>query len=709
MQQKITVLALAISLATALSAQKEWAYQWHFGDRLALDFSSGAPVLSTNSEMQTAEGCASISDDAGNLLFYTNGGGRDPIQSGGQPSGMIWNRLNEVMYDMSYTQGGGWSAAQSSVIFPRPGVPDEYYVFTMEEAEFDIGGSVPSQPQGRGLSFFVVEMNLNGGLGHVGIYNEGVYIPTYEGLCAVRHANGTDYWIIVHQSDANGLAVFPVTENGITEPAFYDFGLENGGVIKSSPDGQWLAVGSGNAWGLYSFDWSTGEVGSPQLLDVNGQVEFSANSRYLYGTTTGFGVRDVIRFDLQAADIPGSRTTIGASPEFIGADAYLFPGYFQLGPDRNIYFCTVYSGGGNQKVYLSTISCANTGGVLESPPLFLKEIDESGLVFLGLPNFPAQWLADDAADPLPVNLGPDAVLCPGETFFLDAGIIDAAYLWSTGDTTRQIEVSEGGAYSVTVTAGCGQGIDTINISLADVAADAGPDVEVCAGSSVQLEASASGNFFWQPAEGLSDPEDITPLASPAEDTFYILTAEAEGCVVTDTVFVSVLPSPTALAEPADTTIAPGESVGLLATGGAAYSWSPSTGLSCSDCPNPVASPETTTAYVVTVSNAEGCTAIDTALVNVNELACILAAPNAFTPNADGINDFFKPIVAVEKELQFTIFNRWGQQVYEYEPESEGWDGTFEGKPAPSDVYFFVATALLCGEEQVKRGDVSLLR
>ena len=66
MQQKITVLALAISLATALSAQKEWAYQWHFGDRLALDFSSGAPVLSTNSEMQTAEGCASISDDAGN-------------------------------------------------------------------------------------------------------------------------------------------------------------------------------------------------------------------------------------------------------------------------------------------------------------------------------------------------------------------------------------------------------------------------------------------------------------------------------------------------------------------------------------------------------------------------------------------------------------------------------------------------------------------
>lgn len=705
-----TLLALTFLLTSRSNAQKEWATHWHFGDKLALDFSGGAPVLNANTAMQTAEGCAAISDDAGGLLFYSNGGDRDPIQSGGQPAGTIWNRQNEVMYDMSFTEGGGWSAAQSSVAFPKPGEPGKYYLFTMEEAEFDIGGSVPGQPEGRGLSYFIIDMALNGGLGGVESYTEGLYLPTFEGLCAVRHANGTDYWIIVHQSDGNGFAVFSITAAGVGNPAFFDPGLANGGVIKSSPDGQWLAASSGDAWGLYAFDWSTGAISNARQLPVGGQVEFSANSRYLYGTTAGFVTQDILRFDLLSADIPGSVTTIGSLPQSIGSDTYLFSGYLQLGPDRNIYFYSLYNAGSGQRVFLSAITCANTGGALDANILFLKELEESSLIFLGLPNFPAQWLADNTADPLPVNLGMDETICPGESLMLDAGIADASYLWSTGDTTRQIEVADSGNYSVTVTAGCGQGVDTVTVNQVEVSADAGPaGLEVCEGTPTRLEASAIGTFSWQPTAGLSDPNSLSPLALPERDTFYILTAEEEGCLASDTVYVRLLPSPVALAEPADTTIAPGESIELLASGGAIYAWSPSEGLSCTDCPNPEASPGRTTTYLVTVSNAEGCTATDTVLININEAACILAVPNAFTPNGDGINDFFKPVLLSEQNLSFSVFNRWGQQVYEYSPVSEGWDGTFEGVPAPSEVYFFVARAELCGEEKVTQGDVTLLR
>ena len=57
------------------------------------------------------------------------------------------------MYDMQGTEGGGWSAAQSSVIVPAPGEPNVYYLFTMEEFEFDIDVAVPSEPNGRGLRY----------------------------------------------------------------------------------------------------------------------------------------------------------------------------------------------------------------------------------------------------------------------------------------------------------------------------------------------------------------------------------------------------------------------------------------------------------------------------------------------------------------------------------------------------------------------------
>ena len=148
-----TLPLLILLSATPGFAQKE-ANVWHFGNGHCLDFNSGVPVQIAGSSIQTFEGSSSYCDAQGNLLFYTNGGGREPAFSG-QDGGHIWDRNNGVMYDMQGTEGGGFSAAQSSVIFEAPGQADVYYVFTMEELEYYVGASpatAAAQPVGRGLS-----------------------------------------------------------------------------------------------------------------------------------------------------------------------------------------------------------------------------------------------------------------------------------------------------------------------------------------------------------------------------------------------------------------------------------------------------------------------------------------------------------------------------------------------------------------------------
>jgi len=119
--KKLTIALLLCIFTGSIHAQKE-GNVWHFGMGAALDFNSGTPVITTPSSMFSFEGSASIADANGNLLFYSNGGGRDPVLSG-QSSGKIWNRNHDVMYDMGNTEGGGFSSAQSAVIIPRPGTP----------------------------------------------------------------------------------------------------------------------------------------------------------------------------------------------------------------------------------------------------------------------------------------------------------------------------------------------------------------------------------------------------------------------------------------------------------------------------------------------------------------------------------------------------------------------------------------------------------
>ncbi|MEZ4757390.1 MAG: gliding motility-associated C-terminal domain-containing protein [Flavobacteriales bacterium] len=133
------------------------------------------------------------------------------------------------------------------------------------------------------------------------------------------------------------------------------------------------------------------------------------------------------------------------------------------------------------------------------------------------------------------------------------------------------------------------------------------------------------------------------------------------------------------------TIGQGESTQLEATGGVGYSWSPTSGLSGSSIPDPVASPSATTIYEVTTT-VDGCVFTDQVVVEVLRL---IQPPNTFTPNGDGKNDLWQiPGIADYPGAVVNIHDRWGQRVYASNGYREPWDGTNGGRTLPDGTYYY---------------------
>src|SRR6185312_2520195 len=165
----------------------------------------------------------------------------------------------------------------------------------------------------------------------------------------------------------------------------------------------------------------------------------------------------------------------------------------------------------------------------------------------------------------------------------------------------------------------------------------------------------------------------------------------------------------------DTGINSGESTSLNVKGlqgtKPVYNWTPATGLSCSTCPNPIASPTVTTMYYVTMVDSEGCSQTDSLLVKANIETCgELNVPNVFTPNGDGRNDYFTIQSISFDSYGITIFDRWGKQIYSSYSTTINWDGkNEEGKEVPEGVYYYILKATCMGKEYSKQGYLQLIR
>jgi len=200
------------------------------------------------------------------------------------------------------------------------------------------------------------------------------------------------------------------------------------------------------------------------------------------------------------------------------------------------------------------------------------------------------------------------------------------------------------------------------------------------------------------------------------DVFYVTITNQYDCELIDSVVIDNSGTPPVLGITANPdTIYIGESSLLNATQNDdyVYTWSPENTLSNSTIYNPIATPEVTTDYSLSISDGSGCT--NNALITIVVLNPVceepfVFMPNAFSPNGDGENDILKVEGRTIDEFYLAIYDRWGELVFETTDPSKGWDGNFNGELSEPDVYgFYLKLKCINGEEYFKKGNITLLR
>ena len=372
-------IVVCLFLSTQINAQGE-ANNWYFGSNAGITFNTNPPSAVFDGQLNTLEGCSSISDTGGNLLFYTDGR-------------TIWDKNHDIMPNADYFGGTGLhgdpSSTSSGLIVPHPTNTDIYFVFTVDEPHQDnanaypnqgpadqIGNPIPNYQEGEqytvpeeddgfnnGLNYSIVDISLRNGLGDVVQGERNNPLITYdennfsnqsykcaEKITAVIGADCETIWLITHF--INNFYAFLIDEDGVNEnPVISQLAPTIGlagyrrnalGYLKASPDAERLLMANtqtantgtanGNVY-LYDFDNATGIVSNPLQLINNIRpygVEFSPDSKKAYATSSiGQENALIYQWDLNADDISSS---IYTQPT-----AMLQATAIQLGPNGKIY------------------------------------------------------------------------------------------------------------------------------------------------------------------------------------------------------------------------------------------------------------------------------------------------------------------------------------------------------------------------------------
>lgn len=335
----ISLLFLLIPFYT--NAQKQGNI-WYFGDHAGLDFNNNPPLSLLNGQTDFPlpnhwnEGCSSISDSSGNLLFYTNGM-------------KVWNKEQQVMPNGNNLLGHS-SSTQSTIIIPQPGNEQYFYVFTTDAEENNFQ---------NGLRYNVVDICHDNGLGDIMPSEKNIKLLDAAGerLICITHSNGIDYWIISHKFNSDAFYSFRLTSTGIIDTIISHTGTVDNlgwGQTVASPNGLKIAYAKPGANSgftlLLDFNPSTGIVSNEQTLNtLNTEygAAFSPDNSKLYFSTTGHG--EIYQYNLNA----GNFAAVLASKTHIiqnGPDSWR---EMQLAPDGKIYIARA------GKTYLSIIEYPN--------------------------------------------------------------------------------------------------------------------------------------------------------------------------------------------------------------------------------------------------------------------------------------------------------------------------------------------------------------
>ncbi len=257
-------------------------------------------------------------------------------------------------------------------------------------------------------------------------------------------------------------------------------------------------------------------------------------------------------------------------------------------------------------------------------------------------------------------------------------------------------------------------------------ANLGPDQTICEGDVLRISSlpdNDNNSYTWtsnDPSFGGSDDNSI--LVSPGQDATYTVEVTNHPSCPTATASINVdvaSSNPTVVLSADRTVIRPGEDRNVTITAQITPGVNNRDFIRWSGNGSPLSqsgttinvNPDSTTTYVLEYVSGGICsdTIISSIIINVINIG----VPNAFTPNNDGINDFFNFIDvgdSVQEILEFKVFNRWGQRVYNNENPQQGWDGRFNGTAQPSDVYAYVIQlGLVGGTVETLKGDVTLIR
>jgi gliding motility-associated-like protein len=739
----------SLLLGKHVFSQKEYN-NWYFGDSAGITFNSSIPLPLLNSSMSQFEGCASISDTGGYLLFYTNGVN-------------VYNKFHQLMPNGTGLYGDQ-SSTQSALIVQKPLCKYLYYVFTVS----------PSGISVRGLRYSIVDIRNDNGNGDVVIKNIPLKTPVAEKLTAIRHKNGVDIWILVHGMLNNSFYAFLLTTDGIQNTPVISnigeiFNVDNFiGYLKSNPKGKIIACASWriNHFELFSFDNSNGNLSNSVLIDNSDTVpeniyyygiEFSPDGNLLYLNRSCDST--IIQYSVKEYNIDSimsSEMNIG----YVNTNNPLFVriGALQLSPDNKIYIARY------NRQFVSVINSPNEHGIacnlidsavflsgkickygLPNNPFTAPYIQQDGC-FTGTYSFhltdttpyqrwdfgdPLQtgdtalqanpsftytqpgvyivsciyltdWQTYDTvittvyAHPVPDLLGTDTLLaCNQDSLLILADSAYDRYQWSTGADTSFAWVQQSGKYYITATEACSCAVQDSVIVLIRPKPELGPDTSLCPQESLVLHSDLiSSSYTWSNGSTASSIQVNQP-------GMYWLELSDGNCIRSDSINVDAIEISLDIGK--DTILCDGEELEITANGDfETIIWE---------------NGSTTLTRIVSQSGWVSAIAAKAHCSNTDSLyirpCSQIRFPNVFTPNGDQKNDFFAPEFKEISLYKLLIFNRWGQEIYRSNDPQSGWDGRFNTQECQAGTYYYSATYQFTNHNGTKEitqtGSLMLLR
>jgi gliding motility-associated-like protein len=687
---------------------------WYFGRKAGLNFNQAGnqpiPATLTNSAMSADEGCASICNHQGEILFYTNGI-------------TVYNRDHEVMANGTGLMAN-ISTLQGVIIVPVGSNDSIFYIFTADAVENNFA---------NGYRYSIVDMHLDNGKGAVTTKNVLMHAPSTERMTAVRHLDGMSVWLITNDLNSNifrswlinceGLQFNPVvsTVGEVLDQHFY-IGV---GMLKASPDAKQICqthfpvydetVIHPNYVQLFDFDNSTGilsnarSIGFPDSRVIS--CEFSPDSRLLYVSRPYENKIDQLEVKL------GSVAAIKASRVSMNTPYAGFLG-MQLAPDSKIYLS-------HNSTYLGVISRPN-----EKAPACNIDEDKISLTpgsgYLGMPSYINDFSYD------PYNGISFTILdsCSGSVQFAGSTVMVGSLQWhwdfGDGQTSNQqnplhVFNPSTNLYTVTLTItstiGCGRTRKSRVIRPSGIVDDV--DFEIvnrCDSGYVRFVnktkflQDSTGLITWDFGDGTTSNE-WNPVHVYSGTGLYNVKLKLTTNIscLDDSATHTVNLDPFIIDALASGTILVGEKFQLSASGPAKkYEWTPGIWLNDSTITSPIAAPLHDITYTVTGTNIDGCIAKDSVFIKVIPLKDVYV-PNGFTPGSDGKNDILRPWFPAGYTLtEFSIFNRWGKKIFSTRERGTGWNGKLGSVKQASDVYVWVFHARNESGKRIQRNGTFVL-